>query len=258
MTKMSKPFEGSWSDRDVALFSTLGHRPHKTDHISIYTVKWGTKYNSAHVNNVYEACMRNITRDFEFFCLTDDASDLWGNIEVIPLPQNNYYEKWWNKLHLFDKTLITQPGEKMFLDLDIHIQKNIDAIVDFDVSDCLCFLKTHWHDLERQYKQTRHIPHKFTDLNSSVLRWNDNLDVDKITNFVKDYPSQLFWYYRGLDNMFGHRRERLVNIKFFPTGWAYSYNYGYIYPTDIEERIKRDLPYFCLFDSMERPQDVKL
>ena len=75
MTKMSKPFD--WFNRDVAPFTTLGHWPHRTDHISIYTVKWGTKYNSAYVNNVYEACMRNITRDFEFFCLTDDASDLW-------------------------------------------------------------------------------------------------------------------------------------------------------------------------------------
>lgn len=226
--------------------------------ISIYTVKWGTKYSALHVNKIYDQCKEHITREFQFFCITENGDGIYDDIKVIPFPKNNYYEKWWNKLCLFDKNVVVGTGEKMFLDLDVIIQKNIDVVVDFETENFLCFLKTDWHDLESQYKQTRHIPHKFTDLNSSVLRWNDNhLDIDKITKFVKDYPSQLFWYYRGLDNMFGHRRERLAKIRFFPTGWAYSYNYGYLYPTDTEEFVKRDVPYFCLFDSMERPQDVK-
>jgi hypothetical protein len=225
--------------------------------INIYTVKWGTKYSARHVNRIYEQCEEHITHQFELFCITEDGEGLYGDIKVIPFPEGNYYEKWWNKLYLFERDVVSQTGEKMFLDLDVIIQKNIDAIVNFETDDCLCFLKTDWHDLESQYKQTRHIPHKFTDLNSSVLRWNDTLDIDKITRFVRDYPSQLFWYYRGLDNMFGHRRERLAKIKCFPTGCAYSYNHGYLYPTDTELYVKRDLPYFCLFDSMERPQDVK-
>ena len=54
-------------------------------------------------------------------------------------------------------------------------------------------------------------------------------------------------------NKFDHKHN-----DYFPSGWVYSYNYGYIWPSDIEEKKFRDQPLVCLYDSMERPQDVKL
>jgi hypothetical protein len=68
----------------------------------------------------------------------------------------------------------------------------------------------------------------------------------------------MFYYYRGLDNMFGHQRERLLKIDYFPDGWVYSYNYGYMWPADTREQVLREEPLICLYDSMERPQDAKL
>jgi hypothetical protein len=226
--------------------------------INIYTVKWGDKYSSEHVNKILEQCKQHITSEFKFYCITENPADLYSEITVIPLPEDNYYEKWWNKLHLFDRRITRQQGEKLFLDLDIKMQHNIDELVEIDPEDCLVFLRTHWHNLEKMREDTKDNPRKYTDLNSSILRWNDNLDVDKITKFVRDYADQMFFYYRGLDNLFGHQRRRLLNIKFFPDGVAYSYNYGYMYPNDIEEHVFRKDPLICLFDSMERPQDVKL
>ena len=226
--------------------------------INIYTVKWGTKYSSQHVNKILQLCRKNTTEPFKFFCLTEDPSELDSEISVIEFPEDNYYEKWWNKLYLFDRNIVSQPGEKLFLDLDIHIQKSIDPIVKHDPKDKLTFVKTHWHNLEQMKIDTKDIPYKYTDLNSSVLRWNDNLDVDKITKFVRDYPDQMFFYYRGLDNLFGHQRERLLKIDFFPDGWVYSFNYGYMWPDDVEERLVRKDPIIRLYDSMERPEDVKL
>ena len=226
--------------------------------INIYTVKWGTKYSSKHVNKILEMCRKNTTKDFKFFCLTEDPEGLDDEVSVINFPDGNYYEKWWNKLYLFDRNVVSQTGEKLFLDLDLHIQKSIDPIIDHNPNDSLTFVKTHWHNLEQMKIDTKDIPYKYTDLNSSVLRWNDNLDVDKITKFVRDYPDQMFFYYRGLDNLFGHQRERLLKIDFFPDGWVYSFNYGYMWPDDVEERLVRKDPIIRLYDSMERPQDVKL
>lgn len=226
--------------------------------INIYTVKWGTKYSSDHVNKILEQCEEYTTHDFKFYCLTEDPSGLSSKIEVIPFPKENYYEKWWNKLYLFDTAVVSQTGEKLFLDLDIVIQRNIDGFIEHDCDDKLSFIKTTWHDLEQMRIDTKETPRKFTDLNSSVLRWNDNLDVEKITKFVKDYPDQMFFYYRGLDNLFGHQRERLLKIDFFPEGWVYSYNYGYMWPDDVSERVIRKEPIIRLYDSMERPEDVKL
>lgn len=226
--------------------------------INIYTVKWGTKYSSAHVNKILEQCKKYITTEFRFHCLTESARGLDPEIEVINFPEGNYYEKWWNKLYLFDRRVVQEQGEKLFLDLDIVIQHNIDCVVDHDPEDGLTFIRTHWHNLKKMKNDTKDIPQKYTDLNSSVLRWNDKLDCDKITKFVTDYPDQMFYYYRGLDNLFGHQRSRLLKINFFPDGWVYSYNYGYMWPIDTTERVIRTDPLICLYDSMERPQDVKL
>jgi hypothetical protein len=112
--------------------------------------------------------------------------------------------------------------------------------------------------MRKMKRDTKDIPRAYTDLNSSVLRWNDRLDVNKITKFVTDYPDQMFFHYRGLDNLFGHKREQLLKINFFPDGWVYSYNYGYMWPIDVREQVLREEPLICLYDSMERPQDVKL
>ena len=226
--------------------------------LNIYTVKWGNKYSADHVNKIFAQCKMHTSKKFRFFCLTEDADNLNDDIEVIPFPENNYYEKWWNKLYLFDKNVVSQTGEKLFLDLDIYLQHNIDPIIDHNPKECLTFVKTHWHDLEQMKIDTKDNPRLFTDLNSSVLRWNDSLDTEKITKFVKDYPDQMFFYYRGLDNLFGHQRERLLNIDFFPDGWVYSYNNGYMWPNDVRYQVLRKEPLICLYDSMERPEDVKL
>lgn len=226
--------------------------------INIYTVKWGNKYPSDQVNRIFEQCKKYTEKEFTFYCLTDDATDIDPEINIISFPENNYYEKWWNKLYLFDRNVVTQTGEKLFFDLDITIQKSIDPIIDHAPGDSLTFVKTTWHDLEQMKIDTKDTPRKFTDLNSSVLRWNDDLDVDKITKFVRDYPDQMFFYYRGLDNLFGHQRDRILNITFFPERWVYSFNYGYMWPDDIEERVIRKEPIIRLYDSMERPEDVKL
>ena len=119
----------------------------------------------------------------------------------------------------------------------------------------MCFGQTHWHDLETMQKDTEHVPHRYTDLNSSILRWNDNLDKENITLYFKAHLDKILWYYRGIDNFFYHKG--VARIKYFPLGWFYSYNHGYIYPHDVELQVYRQIPYVCLFDSMGRKEDVK-
>ena len=229
--------------------------------IHIYTVKWGTKYSSKYVNKIYQQCKKHATSYFKFYCLTEDPSGLHSDIESIPFPEDNYYEKWWNKLYLFDENVVKQKGEKLFLDLDVIVQSNLDSFIQYSCQDKIVFVKTHWHDLEKMYEDTKHIPHKYTDLNSSILRWNDEvLNTEEMRRFwkmIKDYPSQMFFYFRGLDNLF-YNKFNHKNIKYFPQGWVYSYNYGYMYPNDVEKNIMRKTPFVCLFDSMENPNDVKI
>ena len=223
--------------------------------MNVYCVKWGEKYGASHVNHLYESCLKHIKCDFDFYCLTENSKDINPDVKILSLPANNKLVKWWNKMYLFDSEIVFQKGEKLFLDLDVIIQKDIDPIIDWETENNLCFVKTWWHDLETQYKNTRHIPHTFTDLNSSVLRWNDSFDSDSLMKYFYKHQKQILWYYRGLDNFFHHRK--IINMKLFPIGWVYSFNYGYIFPHDVEKHVYRELPYICIFDSMGRSEDVK-
>ena len=130
--------------------------------MNIYTVKWGSKYSAKHVNKIYESCKEFISQDFTFYCLTEKPKGLDKDIKVIPFPNGNKLEKWWNKMYLFDDNVVRQKGENLFFDLAIIIQKNIDDIANFDPEDCLCFGQTHWHDLETQKKETEHVPHRLS------------------------------------------------------------------------------------------------
>lgn len=223
--------------------------------IHIYCVKWGTKYTPAHVNKLYKTVRENITKPFKFYCLTEDATGIRKDITIIDFPPDNTLVKWWNKMYLFDPNVVTQKGEKVFFDLDLVVQHNLDPILEFDPEDCLCVVRTYWHDREKMWKETRHVPHRFTELNSSVIRWNDRLNTDEITSYFQEHQKQILWYYRGIDNFFGHRN--VCRIKFFPIGWAYSFNNGYIFPYDTEKHVYRSLPLVCIFDSMGVATDVK-
>ena len=195
--------------------------------INIYTVKWGTKYSSTHVNKIYQQCKKHASSYFKFYCLTEDPKGLHKDIETIPFPEENYYEKWWNKLYLFDENVVTQEGEKLFLDLDVIVQSNLDSFIQYACQDKIVFVHTHWHDLKKMKEDTKHIPQKFTDLNSSVLRWNDDVirskEMKRFCKMIKDYPSQMFFYFRGLDNLFYNKFSH-DHIEYFPSGWVYSYN----------------------------------
>lgn len=52
----------------------------------VLSMKWGKLYPASYVNVLYNACRRNITGDFRFVCLTDDATGLGPEIEACPIP----------------------------------------------------------------------------------------------------------------------------------------------------------------------------
>ena len=83
--------------------------------MNIYTVKWGTKYNASHVNQLYESCLENLSMDFTFHCLTENGKDINPEIKILSLPGGNKLEKWWNKMYLFDETIVTQKVKRCSL-----------------------------------------------------------------------------------------------------------------------------------------------
>jgi hypothetical protein len=225
--------------------------------LSCFCVKWGTKYTAEHVNKLFASVSQYTSEHYRirYYCVTEDPTGIDSYITILPLPQDNDLVKWWNKMYLWDSNVVRVSGEKVFFDLDLVIQHNIDLILDYDPEDCLCVIRTYWHDMVQMYKDTRHVPFRYTELNSSVIRWNDRLNTQEITRYFQANKKAALWYYRGIDNFFGHRN--VCRIKFFPIGWAYSFNNGYIHPHDTERHVYRDLPLVCIFDSMGAGHEAK-
>jgi len=93
-------------------------------------MKWGTKYPADYVNRLYSMVSRNLSGDFRFICLTDDAAGIRREIEIKPLPEvpvPGTAERCWRKLGILKKDLFDIEGDVLFLDVDIVIVKPIDC-----------------------------------------------------------------------------------------------------------------------------------
>ncbi len=111
--------------------------------VNILCVKWGKKYGPDYVNKLFYGIKSNTTKEFNFYCFTDDPTGLHKDIIVIPLKEN--WEGWWGKATLFSSgefslrvgvlIVILEfniKGCKVFIDLDMIITGNIDEILSFD------------------------------------------------------------------------------------------------------------------------------
>lgn len=100
--------------------------------MTIVTIKWGNRYPSAYVNDLFHAVKRHGFGVAKFLCYTDDASGLNPGIEPRPLPEIELPEKYrwtfWRKLSLFDPALGLS-GPCLYLDLDVVITGDLRGLV---------------------------------------------------------------------------------------------------------------------------------
>ena len=88
-----------------------------TEMVNVLCMKWGTKYPADYVNTLYSMVARNLSREFRFVCLTEDATGLDPKIEAFPLPQIKLDlagpERGWNCLLYTSPSPRDQRGSRM-------------------------------------------------------------------------------------------------------------------------------------------------
>jgi hypothetical protein len=89
--------------------------------LTVVCVKWGTRYGAEYVTRLQRGVQRHLTVSHRFVCLTENPVD---GVECEPLPSD--LPGWWSKLALFRPGLL--PGNKLYLDLDVILTANIDAL----------------------------------------------------------------------------------------------------------------------------------
>jgi hypothetical protein len=100
--------------------------------VNFITLKWGTKYGPEYVNRLYANLKNAYTGKFNFYCFTDDATNINPNIiirdiqELRPDPTQCFTVE---KIFLFDPDIIKLSGN--FVLLDFGILKKLFQYLDF-------------------------------------------------------------------------------------------------------------------------------
>jgi hypothetical protein len=176
----------------------------------VVVVKWGTKYGPEYVNRMFGMVSRNISGDFRFVCLTDDASGLRGDIVAGALPelgcawpQRTFGQ--WRKAVLWGATVPgLLPGPALFVDLDSVIVDCIDPYFEFGSPDDV-ILARNWSKPHRRLGQT------------SVFRFPVGRHAHILENFRRD-P-------QGVADRFHYEQHYVTasipgGVKFWPRAWT--------------------------------------
>lgn len=188
--------------------------------INVITVKWGTKYSSEDVNNVYKMVKKNLDLPFEFYCFTEDADGLDKDIKVIENTLEYDLDGVWNKLLLFKEDLMPK-GIKLYLDIDIVIQNSINNILSY-MHPGLTKIKCFWKSIEYTDGTPERRDERWDmNYNSSVMLWEDNLN-HIWEHFIED-PDMFMLKYAGMDRFIFHEGFKANH---FPEGFIYSRIFG--------------------------------
>lgn len=98
----------------------------------IVCMKWGAKYGAEYVNTLYRMVARHTRQPFVLHCFTDDAQGINSEVVCHDLPEmelpDGEPERGWRKLTTLQKGFGGLQGDVLFLDLDVVIVGNIDAL----------------------------------------------------------------------------------------------------------------------------------
>lgn len=182
---------------------------------TILTLKYGEKYPAAAVNQIFE----DTGGKYNYVCITDDPTDLYPEIKIIPLPDG--IDGHWIKIWMFG---LQDLGDVLYLDLDVRIQKNIDHLWNY-LDELPIIVYTYWKNKEfPEYQGETHDMRYLSNYNSSVLLWKSgSLCALRIWNIFENDMDYYMTKYWGDDRFLWHEK---INLKTFPKGEIYSFVYG--------------------------------
>ena len=181
-----------------------------TRRVNVVCMKWGDRYPAVFVNRLHAMVMRHTTWTVRFVCFTDDATGIRPGVECQPLPKFDYdpkLGKYWPKLGLMQKNLGGLDGMTLFLDLDLVILDNIDAL--FTYPGRFLIIRE-WKDPHLGYG------------NSSVLRFFVGQESAVIDRFHATPPNVIVGTYASKEQNF--LTKAVDEPTFWPPEWVPPFN----------------------------------
>ena len=178
----------------------------------VVCVKWGSKYSAKYVNVLKNMVARHTTVAYKFSCLTDDATDLDPEINVIKLPKDPWIKTWWSKLWMFAPEMPLE-GNILYFDLDVVIFDNIDELFTFQGK----------FNIIRDFNRCRIKDWKLS--NSSCMRWQTGTMGYLWTDFKDRWHTVMQQNHGDQDWI---TKKATKDISWFPDEWIRSYKWEMI------------------------------
>lgn len=189
--------------------------------MNVIFVKWGTKYSSDHVIDLYNS-LKAYNNNHTYYCYTDREADVLINagLRTIPIPEKPSLKKWWNKLKMFDKDF-PLVGKNLYFDLDVKINSDPFNVIEKIEWDKLTVIDCHW----KKSKLYKRLSNYDVDINSSILAWDSKLsNVHEMWDhfYNSGYKDYFLRKYVGMDRYIVHED---FEYNTFPHDFIQSYKY---------------------------------
>jgi hypothetical protein len=189
----------------------------------VICLKVGSLYSANYVNNLYYA-IRKFTND-DFICFTDDASGIDDGIICYDMFTREHpnWRHLWCKIIMYGRDEIKKYNKKIFFDLDLVIQGDINPILNHECDWAL--IKSVWKGIKFRIDNP-----KEPIFNSSVMVWKDNTWIYDLwekswERIVESYIGNDKWYWNEnikptyLPNLFYSYREGSKPEHYWENNW---------------------------------------
>jgi hypothetical protein len=178
--------------------------------LNIMSVYWkgefrGRDFCEEDVWQLYRSVDKHIDRPFTFYCLTNQMN---ANLPGERIELKYKLPGWWSKVELFRPDL--PKGRTLYLDLDSHVIRNLDPILDF-VGDLVMF-----NTRVPNWKKRKE-PGLVCRYQAATMLFTPNANVmQKVWNKFTSNPKQYMMQFRSEQDMYG---AWIPNQPTFPDNW---------------------------------------
>ncbi len=213
-----------------------------TEKYNVICIKWGGYYKAKDVNNLCSMIKRNTNFDIDFYCFTEDATDLNDDVIVKPLPEfqnvkageeeyatRHAYRK---EAGLCDDALGGLTGQRVFFfDLDSLIVGNLDEFFKYP-QDEKFYIINDWHTNGDHVGQ------------ASCYSWVVGT-LGFVKKYFEDHPKEVVdkFYTASQEYLSSKVIEKWGHLNFWPENWFKSFRFHCL-----------PFPLFRYFASPKMPQ----
>jgi len=215
---------------------------------NVVCMKWGDKYPSHYVNQLYAGVSRFLRRPFRFVCFTDDPSGILPEVEIQPMPKEPFEDAFvriaagkrgiaLRKVSLFRPGLAGLQGPVLGFDVDVAITGPLDDLFDFAPGK-IC-MRRDWLE-KRRMRPGGH---------GSVFRYDPELHSYVFEEFAADPEGRAAWAKGSEQKYTSLTALAHGDLEYFPPEWISSFkrNSLWIPPLNhlFEPRLPADTRVLC-------------